>query len=471
MTGTGGEIGSWSARYGAKHRWVRLIELPAGLAPPKRVRVYKRADHFLLNWWDPRAGKSLYERVNGDLLAALTRARQVDERVSEFKTAGAGKRARVGHTELVSGFVADLGRRAEAGEVAPRTVDRYASALRHYLDYCERPEVSRTYPTAARVNREFRLGFAAFLSTLPARGRRAGGHGFVLDAVRAMYEWGADPDRGGLLPDGFRNVFRLAAGRKPVFRGDPLAPPDITLAMALDLVAAADQFQLRLFGSILLFGLRAAEPCTLFAEHLRDGWLRVPCVPELDLLTKGRRDKTLPLIADLDPFWELFASGRKVGLILERRSVVEGRETASLRGCSLPGLIAEYHRRLATNPKWSATERLAVRDAVLRDAGWLTYDHVEGEFRGIAARLGWPRAATVKDLRHLFATTMNDAVMPDAYRRYLMGHSPGKAAVVAYTHLAALRNVYAAAVRREWEPLIAAINARVKELDGSNPPE
>jgi hypothetical protein len=296
------KAGEWAARYGEKHAWRRLEEFPPGLTPPTKVRLYRRADHFLLNWWDPGEKRNRSERVDGDLLTALTRARQVDQRVRAFKTAGAGKRVRLGHAELVSGFVADLGRRAEAGEVAPLTVDRYASALRHYLDYCERPEVSRTYPTAARVNREFRLGFAAFLSALPARGRGAGGHGFVLDAVRAMYEWGADPDRGGLLPDGFRNAFCLAAGRKPVFRGDPLAPPDITLAMALDLVAATDQFQLRLFGLILVFGLRAAEPCTLFAEHLRDGWLRVPCVPELDLLTEGRRDKTLPLIAELDPF-------------------------------------------------------------------------------------------------------------------------------------------------------------------------
>ena len=36
--------------------------------------MYQRADHFLLNWWDPGEKKNRSERVAGDLLAALTRA-------------------------------------------------------------------------------------------------------------------------------------------------------------------------------------------------------------------------------------------------------------------------------------------------------------------------------------------------------------------------------------------------------------
>jgi hypothetical protein len=54
--------------------------------------------------------------------------------------------------------------------------------------------------------------------------------------------------------------------------------------------------------------------------------------------------------------------------------------------------------------------------------------------------------------------------MPEAYRRYLMGHSPDKAAVAAYTHLNELRRHYAEAVRREWAPLVAAVLERLQAL-------
>ena len=78
--------------------------------------------------------------------------------------------------------------------------------------------------------------------------------------------------------------------------------------------------------------------------------------------------------------------------------------------------------------------------------------------------MDWPAAATLKDFRHLFCTTLGNAAMPEAYRRYLMGHAPEKAAVVAYSHLNELRRHYAEAVRREWTPLINAVVERLLAL-------
>jgi integrase len=287
---------------------------------------------------------------------------------------------------------------------------------------------------------------------------------FVTDAVRAMFAWACDPDRGNLLPDGFRNPFLRSGPRAPVLQGDPLAAPDVTLPMAVELVGACDAFQLRLFVPLLVLGLRAAEPCALFADHLRDGWLSVPCVPELGLLTKGRRDKRFPLLERLEPFWELVRDGKENGLLLERRSVAEGREPAPLRGASVAELIGEYRSRCERANAKTAADRARCRDGVLRDAGGLGYDHVQGEFAKLAAGLGWPAAATLKDLRHLFATALNNAGVPDGYVRYLMGHAPGKAAVVAYTHLDQLRRHYSAALRQEWAPLLDAVNERVTGL-------
>src|SRR5262249_39987793 len=111
-----------------------------------------------------------------------------------------------------------------------------------------------------------------------------------------------------------------------------------------------------------------------------------------------------------------------------------------------------------------AAGRLRLRDAVLAAAGGLSYDHVQGEFAGLARKLGWPARATLKDFRHLFGTTLGHSAMPEGYRRYLLGHAPAQAAAPAYTHLNRLREQYAEAVRREWAPLVAAVNGRLRQL-------
>src|SRR5580704_9614780 len=109
----------------------------------------------------------------------------------------------------------------------------------------------------------------------------------IISAVRAT-TFHPVPERGGLLPEGFRNPF-LRSGRRSSTPHDLAGEPDITVAMAEEFLQACDGFQLQLFAPMVLYGLRAGEPCLLFAEHVRDGWLKVPCIEALAYLTKGRR--------------------------------------------------------------------------------------------------------------------------------------------------------------------------------------
>lgn len=455
----------------------RITVFPTGISGPKKVRIYLRQQHYVLQWWDPAAKTNLSDRVDGDLVSAIARAREIEERLTHFKSSGQVRQRRLSHTGLVEAFRADLQRRADAGELDPATVRRYAAALGHYLDFCEQADIARAFPNVSSVNRDFRLKLAAFLEQRQVapngrsqgQGRPMKGQAFVLDTVRALFEWAADPERGNRLPEGFRNPFLRSSATRSVLQGDPLAAPDITLDMALTLVAACDPFQLRLFVPMLLFGLRAAEPCYLFREYLDDEWLRVPNNLDLHYLTKGRRDKRFPLLEELRPFWKELGEGRSQGLLFERRSVAEGRERAPLQGRSLAEIVAEYQRRCSTHNRVTAADRRQLRDTVLHEAGGLTYDHVQGEMEGLARRLGWPKEATLKDLRHLFCTSMNNAAMPESFRRYLMGQAPGRAAIVAYTHLHELKRHYAEAVHREWLPLVGAINRRLTEWVG--PPQ
>ena len=231
--------------------------------------------------------------------------------------------------------------------------------------------------------------------------------------------------------------------------------------MAIDLVRACD-VSTRLFVPLIFFGLRAASHRRVRPQPDRLLAIRTLCrKPDFD---QGPKRQAISALDELASFWELFRGGKNQGLLLKRRTVANGRDKAPLCGVDLAGLISEYRLRCDRAKVTTAADRVCFRDAVLREAGGLDYDHMQGEFAKLTKKLGWHVSATLKDLRHLFATMINNAGMPEGYRRYLMGHSPGKAAILAYTHLDQLRRHYSAAVRQEWAALITAVNERVDNL-------
>ncbi len=448
----------WSERYGKKHRFRRILNFPAGVRAPQKVRVYERSDHYLLQWWDSAAKRNLAMRVDGDLLDALARARTIDERIANQGNSGiTGQRIR--HTDLAARFCEDLKRRADAGDIALSTVNRYRAAIQHYVDFQTAGDIGHT-AYANQANREFAQDFAAFLTQRQVCGNgRAGAQRrtmrsshFVLDAVRAMYEWAIDPDGGKLLPQDFRNPFRRALGsRRPA--ADMTAAPDITATMAANFLAAADDFQLPLFCALLFFGLRAAEPCMLLFEDIKDCWLHVDCKPELDFETKGHRNKRFPLVETVGELISKHAKQRRGGMLFLRRDVAGGRTNVAIADVNHETLVGEYRRRLG-NGGADSRKRAEVRDTLFRDCGALNYDAIETEFKTVARRLNWPKTATLKDLRHLFCTAMSNSGMPEGYRRFLMGHAPGREAIVAYTHLNKLTEFYTRAIETELaEPL------------------
>jgi integrase len=398
--------------------------------------MYSRAGHFVLQWWDPAAKGNLSDRVDGDLVAAIVRAREIEERLLHFRSSGQGCR-RLKHRELVDKFLQDLLRRADAGEIDPATVRRYRSALGHYLAFTDQPDIQKTFPHAAGANRDFQLALAAFLhsrSVSPnghshTKPRRMRSTRFVEDAVRSLYEWAADPDRGHLLPEGYHNPFlRGLRSQRAVVR-DLLGEPDITLAMAVDFVGTCDAFQLKLFAPMILYGFRAAEPCFLFGEHVRNDWFKVQCIDGIAYKTKGRRDKRFPILPCVQTLWK---DALSEGLCYQRRDALDGREKAPLSGSSLQCLEQEFARRSGESIGLNAAKKLQIRNSVLKDAGGLTYDHIEAEFRKVARKLNWPAPATVKDFRHLFSTLLENAGIPEYYRRYLMGQAPGMAVIINY---------------------------------------
>ena len=465
-----GSSSTWAQQYGERHRLKRIRDFPAGIIAPSHVRVYERRGHFVLQWWDKTEKRNLSERVDGDLVAAIARARQIDERLEHFRSSGAGV-SKTQHAVLVERFRADLHSRADAGEIDPRTVQRYESALKHYQTFVEQPNVHRQFAHVSSVDRKFALELMAYLRTLQVHpnGRR---HAqtrpmrrpdYVLDVVRAMYEWAADPQRGKLVPEGFHNPF-LRSRHEQTVAAISLGEPDITVDMAVEFLEACDSYQLRLFAPIALYGLRASEPCFLFEEHLREDWLDVPCLPELAYYTKGRREKRLPILPCLSALFRPMVGPNPRGLLYRRRNVIATGEATPLAGMMLTELATEFQRRCVAPGNRTAASRRRIRDRLLHAAGAINYDHIATEFSKLARALKWPRSATLKDFRHLAATCLENSGMPEHYRKFLLGQSPGRAAIVTYTHLNEIRKRFDEAVVATLRPLVEAIDRRTHEL-------
>ncbi len=292
-----------------------------------------------------------------------------------------------------------------------------------YVKFVEQPRVAKQYSRAERVDRNFQLSFKAYLNQtqISSNGhlntalRPMKGQAFVLDVVRGMFQWAADPDRGKLLPDNFRNPFTGRKKRTNQVASDLVRSLDISMAMAVDLVMSADRFQLAIFAPLLLYGLRPGELGWLFRENQDGQWLHVVCHTGLDYMTKGRRNKQFPMVDCLPVLCRLRGERADDGLLYVHRRVEEGGAKPPLLGKSLVAMTEEYRLRCVKTQSTSAVERRRIRNRVMREAGQLTYDHVEAEFGRLARRLNWPATATVKDLRHLFATSLENAAVPEYF--------------------------------------------------------
>ena len=462
---SGVSASAWSQRYGQRHRLVRIVDFPLGVTVPQRVRMYRRGDHYILQWWDPQARKNLSDRVNGDLVAALTRARQIEERLARHGSSGLAHR-HISHAELVEAYLVDLRRRADAGYIRVSTVRRLGAALRHYLAFCD--DLQSHFPCPSRVGREFALRLAGYLheTMISPNGhahtalRRMKSRGYVMDTVRAMYAWASDVHRGNLLPPECSNTFHKNRDERSGDSGTGLlGEPDITVGMAADFLKACDLYQLPMFALLICYGLRAGEPCMLFHEHIEDGWLKVVCVEKLEYTTKGKRDKWLPLVPVIEKSLGIhgMSDHDAVGLLLRRRYA--GKADSPLLGVPLEKLTTEYERR--TMGISEAVGREEIRQTILRETGGLDYDAISREFRRIRSQLGWPDTATLKDFRHLFATCMQNSGMPERYIKYLLGHTQGREAIVHYAHLNQIRQHYEAALQSQMKPVIEALSTRL----------
>ena len=105
---------------------------------------------------------------------------------------------------------------------------------------------------------------------------------------------------------------------------------------------------------------------------------------------------------------------------------------------------------------------------VWADAGAVAARDVRRELKRAASRAGLSRIPTPKDVRHLFESMCEEAMLGPGVIRHLMGHAPQRGdALFNYVSLAALREQVAVLDARR-KPLLDALLRRASEL--ASPP-
>ena len=434
----------WHERYGKRHGYFRVMDdpsLPNGRRG--RVTIYQRGKPpapsgpktFILYWcW---GGKRRKEKVIGDKYDAVRRA---DEINAAIQAGPAPKDNKVGVEALVQGYLDYLRRRAEAGEVAPGTVTRYQAALAYLLNFV-RKENPALLTSEWVPDRDSMLRFRGGLQGKMIRSKsRPGavlkpltrkGIDFIVASARAMVRWAVQEE---LLPKTSADAF-AGAWRRPV-SGPPVSWSPISTEEVVQIVQAADLYQLVLLSFHLFHGVRVAEPCWLMLEFYdrAGGWLDYRCIEELGYRTKGGVDKRLPVPEFMASGIDCLIPGRSGGLLLLRRRHLD---RSSAENIDLKHVI--HTVRQSASAGWCGRVRAA--RACLREAGALEGDDVRREFRQVLRAAGIQTEVTPKALRHYFATALERADVPYYTRKYLLGHrlsgrgGRGSDITAVYTHL------------------------------------
>ena len=442
-----------------------------------RVTIYQRGRNptitgvrtFILSWCVQ--GKRFKERFVGDLFAAVGRADEINKAIAE--AAMPQRKTPAGIDELVTRFVEHQERRADAGEISPKTPERYRSALDHLIAFAHEDR-ARAKPEWV-PNRDLVLRFKAYLQGTLIGGRRQAGKGqrllsckgllFILATARAMVRWGVEE---GLLPASAAAAF-MQAGRDRAAH-HTLSEVPLDTDEIVRLIAVADAYQLALFCFHIFHGVRVAEPCWLMHEFVdtEKGWIEYRCIEELAYRTKGRIDKRLPIPPVMRDVLRPWLTPDRGGLVLLKRRHPRASGPSVHRQTSLQEIIQQVH---TSAPKgWSERSRVAAK--VLKKLGATEGDDVRREFKRLLAVAGISKEVTPKALRHHFATALERAGVPYSTRKYLLGHrlnergGRGSDITAIYTHLEPdfVRATYQRVLDGPLAKVVDAFSTRLHQL-------
>ncbi len=375
--------------------------------------------------------------------------------------------------QLVSRYMEHLEHRAQAGDLSHRTPVRYHGALKHLARFVNQLPVKGHDPIAWFPDRDFILHFKTYLHSSmispnghPNSSRRPfapTGIEHIVATTCAMVRWAV---REGLLPPASLEAF--SAPHKHRIANPPLSSAPLATTELIELIRAADLYQLALFSFHIFHGVRVAEPCFVMIEFvdLQNGWMHYRCIDELGYRTKSRIDKQLPVPSPMIRSIEWLMNERSGGpLLLKRRLLNRPTHQA-------PKDLSCIIRGVQQHSPEGYADRAITGLRYLKKAGAISSDDVRREFAHLARAAGLPPGLTPKMLRHHFATALERADVPYYTRKYLLGHNLSRKGrqdsdvTAIYTHLDLdfVKAAYQRLLDGPFAEVLEAFTTRFKEL-------
>ena len=393
-----------------------------------RVTVYQRGRRF---WVYYRQGGEVIRRsVGPDHTEALSLAARVNAELAE----GAPTSLAFRPAQVVGLIAKWLDHHEQVRRSSLATIRRYRTAIQHLGGF-----VTSRYGKL-RVDRFTTVmaeEFVRHLRTIqvapnghPNTARRAlrdKGVVFVLQACRALFGFAAKQRH---LPAYVPNPFSmLAIERMPIEDAKPIRP--LTARQEVTFFQACDTWQFPIFFVLAFTGLRVGELTHLLIDHdlcLEESVIRISNKPRLFWQVKTRNLRQVPLLPEVVDLLRACIGGRATGPVFLRRRFSLGVSSPSLAGRSVIELEEEVVRRVeaandARSDPLDRSDVAKIARSVWRDAGAIKETTVRAEFMKVTAKIGLAHLTCPKDLRHLFATSLQAAAVDPMIRRDVMGHT------------------------------------------------
>jgi len=392
-----------------------------------RVTVYQRGGTL---WIYYRQGQPVRRPAGTNREGALALAAKINAQLAE----GAPTALAFRPIDLNGLITKWLEHHEQIRRSSVATICRYETAVQHLANFvsstCGKMRTDRFDGSMAE-------GFVRYLRTTKVS---PNGHGntqkrlmrdkgiiFILATCRALFNFARDQRHWpAYTPNPFSG---LAIERMPIENAKPIRP--LTPEQEIAFFKACDEWQFRIFFVLAFTGLRIGELTHLLIDNdvrLDESFLRITNKPGLYWQIKTRNLRDVPLLPEVAVVVRVALGDRKVGPVFLRRRFAEKRAVPMLAGLSLPQLEREVQQRIelaqtGREAPLPRTELVKIGRRVWREAGAIKEGYVRTEFAVVTKKIGMEHLTCPKDLRHLFATSLQAAGVDAMIRRDIMGHT------------------------------------------------
>jgi integrase len=309
---------------------------------------------------------------------------------------------------------------------AVSTINRYRTASQHLLNFAETAKLAKRVCQFKEAQAEAFVRYLRGLKVAPnghpnsdLRSLRDKGIRFILEVCRTLFNFAIK--RRHLPPYGENPFVQIQVERIPIEDAKPIEL--LTAAQEAQFLQACDDWQLPIFATLLLTGMRPGEAVHLLVEDIDfdAAVIHVRNKPVLGWRIKTRQQRSIPMVAELADVLRNAVGVRQHGPAFLRRRFAN---TAPPPMCELSPEQLASQAAERTASIGNRDDRGCVLRRFWTEMGRVKESRLRVEFMRITRRLGLPQLTATKTLRHQFATALQEANVDPLIRNQLMGHVP-----------------------------------------------